>query len=41
MRSVSVAVTLFMEDIETLPTLTGRFIYLNCGLGNEILQYIT
>ena len=41
MRSVSVAVNLFMEDMETLPTLTGRFVCLNYGLDKEILQYIS
>jgi hypothetical protein len=40
MGSVSVAVNLFIEDMETLPTFTGRFMYLNYGLDNEILQYI-
>ena len=35
-----VAVNLFIEGMETLPTLTGRFMYLNYGLDNEILQYI-
>jgi len=35
-----VAVNLFIEDMETVPTLTGRFMYLNYGLDNEILQYI-
>jgi hypothetical protein len=33
--------TLFMEDMETLPTLAGRFMYLNYGLDSEILRYIT
>ena len=35
------AVNLFMEDMETLPTLTGRFVCLNYGLDKEILQYIS
>jgi len=41
MRSVSVPFNLFVEDMETLPTLTGSFMYLNYGLDNEILQYIS
>jgi len=40
MGSVSVAINLFMEDMETLPTLTRRFMYRNCGLDDEIQQYI-
>jgi len=40
MGSVSVAVNLFIENMETLPTFTGRFMYLSYGLDNEILQYI-